>query len=148
VLAGTAADIRQARRYRKLLGGAMRQAGIIAAGGVWALDHHVDRLAEDHANARLLAEGLATIPGIRCDPGEVETNIVFFDVTGTGRSGAELSRAFEESGVRVGGWGNRIRAVTHLDVSRPAVERAVEIMREVVVRGAVLTGGAPSREVS
>ena len=133
VLAGTAADIRQARRYRKLLGGAMRQAGIIAAGGVWALRHHVERLAEDHANARLLAEGLSTLPGIRCDPGEVETNIVFFDVTGTGRSGDELVRAFEERGVRVGGWRNRIRAVTHLDVSRADVERAVEVLRDVVV---------------
>jgi threonine aldolase len=133
VLAGTAADIRQARRYRKVLGGAMRQAGIVAAGGVWALRHHVERLAEDHANARFLAEGLASIPGIACDPREVETNIVFFDVTGTGRRGADLSAELLERGVRVGGRGNRIRACTHLDTPRAAVERALEVVRDVVV---------------
>jgi threonine aldolase len=134
VLAGTAADIRQARRYRKVLGGAMRQAGIIAAGGVWALRHHVERLADDHANARLLAEGLASMPGIACDPSEVETNIVFFDVTGTGRKGADLSADLLARGVRVGGRGNRIRACTHLDTPRPAVERALEILHQVVAR--------------
>jgi threonine aldolase len=116
----------------------MRQAGIIAAGGVWALRHHVDRMAEDHANAKVLATGLASIPGIACDPREVETNIVFFDVGGTGRSGRELTRAFEERGVRVGGGGNRIRAVTHLDVSRAQIERAVEIIRDVVAKTAAV----------
>ena len=134
MLAGTAADIRQARRHRKVLGGAMRQAGIIAAGGVWALRHHVDRLAEDHANARLLAEGLASIPGIACDPSEVETNIVFFDVTGTGRRGADLSADLLARGVRVGGRGNRIRVVTHLDTPRATIERALEIVHEVVTQ--------------
>ena len=134
VLAGTVADIKQARRHRKVLGGAMRQAGIIAAGGVWALRHHVERLAEDHANARLLAEGLTTIPGIACDPSEVETNIVFFDVTGTGRKGADLSADLLARGVRVGGRGNRVRACTHLDTPRAAVERALEIARDVVTQ--------------
>jgi threonine aldolase len=137
VLAGTAADIRQARRYRKVLGGAMRQAGIIAAGGVWALRHHVARLADDHANALLLAEGLAAMPGIACDPAEVETNIVFFDVTGTGRKGADLSADLLARGVRVGGRGNRIRACTHLDTPRAAVERALEILHDVVARTAI-----------
>jgi threonine aldolase len=137
VLAGTAADIRQARRYRKVLGGATRQAGIIAAGGVWALRHHVERLAEDHANARLLAEGLAAIPGVACDPREVETNIIFFDVTGTGRRGAELSAELLKQGVRVGGRGNSIRACTHLDTPRPAVERALEVIHDVVASRAV-----------
>jgi threonine aldolase len=133
VLAGSAVDIRQARRYRKVLGGAMRQAGIVAAGGVWALRHHVERLAEDHANARLLAEGLASIPGIACDPAEAETNIVFFDVTGTSRKGADLSADLLARGVRVGGRGNRIRACTHLDTPRASVERALEVIRDVVV---------------
>jgi threonine aldolase len=137
VLAGTAADMRQARRHRKVLGGAMRQAGIVAAGGVWALRHHVERLAEDHANARLLAEGLAAIPGIACHPAEVETNIVFFDVTATGRSGSDLTAELFARGVSVGGHGNRIRVVTHLDTPRAAVERALEIVNDVVVRKAV-----------
>jgi threonine aldolase len=115
----------------------MRQAGIIAAGGVWALRHHVERLADDHANARFLAEGLASIPGIACDPSEVETNIVFFDVTGTGRRGADLTTELFERGVRVGGHGNRIRVCTHLDTPRASIERALEIVHEVVTRSAV-----------
>jgi threonine aldolase len=114
----------------------MRQAGIIAAGGVWALRHHVERLADDHANARLLAEGLASMPGIGCDPSEVETNIVFFDVTGTGRKGADLSADLLARGVRVGGRGNRIRVCTHLDTPRAAVERALEVIRDVVTQKA------------
>jgi threonine aldolase len=144
VLAGSAADIRQARRFRKALGGAMRQAGIIAAGGVYALRHHVERLAEDHANAKVLALGLAQVPGLRCDPQEVETNIVFFDVSQTGRTGDELARAIRGRGVRVGGWGNRIRAVTHLDVSRPDVERAVAVIRDVTRE--VMSGAAGANQ--
>jgi threonine aldolase len=113
----------------------MRQAGIIAAAGVYALRHNVERLAEDHANARLLAEGLATIPGLKLDPNEVETNIVFFDVSETGRGGAELNAALTERGARMGGWGTTIRAVTHLDTPREDVERAVELLRDVVLNG-------------
>jgi threonine aldolase len=135
LIAGSMEDMVWARRFKHQLGGAMRQAGIIAAAGVYALRHNVERLAEDHANARLLAEGLATIPGLKLDPSEVETNIVFFDVSETGRGGAELNQALTARGARMGGWGTTIRAVTHLDTPREDVERAVELMREVVLSG-------------
>ena len=133
VLAGDRETIRRARRYKQMFGGAMRQAGIIAAAGIYALQHNVERLAEDHANARLLATGLAEIPGIAIDPDEVETNIVFFDVEGTGRTAQEINQALIGHGVRMGAVGRtRMRAVTHLDVSRADIERAVEVMRMVV----------------
>lgn len=136
VLAGSHADMAEARRLKHRFGGAMRQAGIIAAGGVYALRHNVERLADDHANARLLAEGLAEIPGIQCDPAAIETNIVHFDVAETGRTGGEVNVAITERGVRMGGGrATRMRAVTHLDVSRADIERAVEIMREAVLAG-------------
>ncbi|HQZ90641.1 MAG TPA: GntG family PLP-dependent aldolase [Thermomicrobiales bacterium] len=136
VLAGSHADMAEARRLKHRFGGAMRQAGIIAAGGVYALRYNVERMADDHANARLLAEGLSQIPGIQCDPADIETNIVHFDVAETGRSGGEMNAAFTARGVRMGGGsGPRMRAVTHLDVSRADIERAVEIMREAVLAG-------------
>ena len=133
VLAGSAPFIERARRLKHLFGGAMRQAGIIAAGGVYALRHHVDRLAEDHANARLLADGLAAIPGVRLLHDPIETNIVFFDVADAGRTADEVERGIEELGVRMGGYGGTtiIRAVTHLDVTRADCERAVEAVRAV-----------------
>jgi threonine aldolase len=113
------------------MGGAMRQAGIIAAGGIWALRHHVERLAEDHANARRLAEGLAGLPGIALDPKSVETNIVFFDLTGHLDAPAAVE-ALLARGVRMGALGARtIRAVTHLDVSAVQIERALDAAREV-----------------
>jgi threonine aldolase len=126
----------EARRLKHRFGGAMRQAGIIAAAGVYALRHNVDRMADDHANARLLAEGLAEIPGIQCSPDDIETNIVHFDVSETGRTGGEINDAITERGVRMGGGsGGRMRAVTHLDISRADIERAVEAMREAVLAG-------------
>ena len=133
VLAGSAPFIERARRLKHLFGGAMRQAGIIAAGGVYALRHHVDRLAEDHANARLLADGLAAIPGVRLLHDPIETNIVFFDVADAGRTADEVERGTDELGVRMGGYGGTtiIRAVTHLDVTRADCERAVEAVGAV-----------------
>lgn len=135
VLAGTTEDMERARRYKHLYGGAMRQAGIIAAAGVYALEHNVERLREDHSNARRLANGLAEIPGIEIDPEEIETNIVFFDVAETGRSAADINDAITERGVRMGGRGTRIRAVTHLDVTTDDIDRALESLHEVVVSG-------------
>ena len=133
VLAGDRETMERARRYKHMFGGAMRQAGIIAAAGVYALEHNVERLAEDHANAKLLAAGLSEIPGIAINPAEVETNIVFFDVSGTGRSPQELYDGLIERGVRMGSpTATRWRAVTHLDVSRADIERAVEVMEAVV----------------
>jgi threonine aldolase len=123
-----------ARRYKHLYGGAMRQAGIIAAAGVYALRHNVERMADDHANAKLLAQGLSEIPGIQIHVDDIETNIVHFDVSETGRTGAEVNDAITSRGARMGGGsGPRMRAVTHLDVSRADIERTVEIMRDAVV---------------
>jgi threonine aldolase len=110
----------------------MRQAGIIAAACIYALDHHVERLAEDHANAKALAEGLAEIPGIAIDPATVETNIVWFDVRGR-RTANEVAAALTEQDVLMGGYGqSRMRAVTHLDVDRAGIEVALDAMRRVM----------------
>jgi threonine aldolase len=133
-LAGSRAFIDAAWRLKQQMGGAMRQAGIIAAGGVYALRHNVERLAEDHANARLLAEHLADLPGISLDPTTVETNIVLFDVTGDLDAPAVVERLLAH-GVRMGAMGPRtVRAVTHLDVNRAQIERAIEAAHAVFGR--------------
>jgi threonine aldolase len=130
-LAGSRAFIEEAWRCKQQMGGAMRQAGIIAAGGVYALRHHVKRLADDHANAHRLAEGLATLPGVRLDPATVETNIVFFETTGPRGAGDAVER-LAGRGVRMGALGpSTVRAVTHLDVDSAAIERALAVAREV-----------------
>ena len=122
VLAGSRELIDEAWRYKQMMGGALRQAGIAAAGALYALDHHVDRLADDHANARRLAEGLAELPGIEIDPAGVETNILVFGVPDAARFCARL----EEHGVRMGPLDARtVRAVTHLDVDAAGIERAL-----------------------
>jgi threonine aldolase len=131
-LAGSRAFIAEAWRFKQQMGGAMRQAGIIAAGGIYALRHHVDRLALDHANARRLAEGLAELPGVKLDPADVETNLVFFDVTGALDAQAVVD-ALLARGVRMGALGPRtVRAVTHLDVSADGIERALAAARDVL----------------
>jgi threonine aldolase len=113
----------------------MRQAGIIAAAGIYALEHNIDRLAEDHANARLLAESLRNLPGIKVDAESVETNMVFFDIAGTGMTADAFCDAMKAKGVDLSGAGTSIRAVTHLDVTREDIEAAVEAVREVVNAG-------------
>jgi threonine aldolase len=124
-LAGSAELIEEAWRYKQMLGGALRQAGIVAAGALYALDHHVDRLAEDHENARTLALGLAELPGITLDPGEVETNIVIFEAD----EPEALCSALRHDGVLMGPVGPRsVRAVTHLDVDADGVQRALEAL--------------------
>lgn len=134
VLAGDAAFIEKARLLKHRFGGAMRQAGVIAAAGLYAFEHNVERLAEDHANAKLLEEGLSAIPGITMVNGPVETNIVFFDVTKTGLTSGEVARRIEADGVRMGPYlyGDVMRAVTHLDVSRADCVTAVEAVRSAV----------------
>ena len=132
VLAGARDFIDEAWRYKQMMGGAMRQAGIIAAGCLYALDHHVDRLAEDHANAKRLAEGLLDLDDIAVDAADVETNIVWFDVTG-GRDAREISRALQDEGVLIGAFGpGRMRAVTHLDVDAAAIDRALVALARVL----------------
>jgi threonine aldolase len=133
-IAGSREFIAEAWRLKQQMGGAMRQAGIIAAGGVFALRHHVKRLAEDHANAKRLAEGLAGMPGVKLDPKSVETNLVFFDLTGPLDAATMVERLLAR-GIRMGAMTARsIRAVTHLDVSAAQVEQTLE------AAGAVLGG--------
>ena len=134
--------IAEGLRYKHLFGGAMRQAGIIAAAGLYALDHNVERLADDHANARILARGLAEISGIRLDVAHVETNIVFFDVAGTGCTAGEAAARLLARGVRIGAVGRTLmRAVTHLDVTRADVERAVSVAQDVLGKARAGTPG-------
>jgi threonine aldolase len=136
VLAGSRGFIEEAWRFKQRFGGAMRQAGIIAAAGVYALRHHVKRLAEDHERARRLAQGLAALPGVMLDPAQVETNIVVFDVSRTGMSGEAFgARTLASHGVRFSVLGpTTVRAVTHLDVPADGVERALEAARAAIGR--------------
>jgi threonine aldolase len=131
-LAGSRAFVAEAWRLKQQMGGAMRQAGIVAAGGVYALRHHVKRLADDHANARRLAEGLARLPGVARDTRTVETNIVFFELTGALDASGFVERLLAR-GVRMGALGPRtVRAVTHLDVDATGIERAVDAAAAVL----------------
>jgi threonine aldolase len=132
LLVGTRAFIAEARKYRKALGGGMRQAGILAAAGLIALEKMPARLHEDHANAKFLATELSNLPGISIDVTSVQTNIVVADISGTGMSGTELIRRVGEKGLKIGsGFGDMVRFVTHMDVDRAACERAVQVVREV-----------------
>ena len=133
VLAGSAEFVEQAWTWKHRFGGAMRQAGIFAAAGLHALDHHVDRLAEDHANAHLFADLIAEVPGIVLDPAEVETNLVFFNVDETGLSAKQISDRLLEKGIRIGIEGAfRMRLVTHLDVDRKDIEEAAEALTNII----------------
>jgi threonine aldolase len=133
VLCGSADFIGEVWRWKQRLGGAMRQAGICAAACLHSLDHHVDRLAEDHANAKALARGLAQIQGMRVE--EPDTNLVFFDPSGTGVAAAELVRRARMEGVQLSMLGGRVRACTHLDVTAGMIEEALQILRAAVARG-------------
>ena len=133
ILAGPAELIAKGRLYRKRLGGGMRQAGVLAAACLVALEKMPRRLFDDHCNARFLAEGLARIPGIAVDPARVETNIVVFDVSGTGMTPAAISARLKERGILLNGINERqMRAVTHYDAGREACARAVAAMAEAV----------------
>ena len=132
LLVGSAEQIDRGRIYRKALGGGMRQAGILAAAGLIALEQGPAKLKNDHANAKFLAEALARIPGIKLDPAKVQTNILMCDVTATGMDSAELSRRLLERGVLANGVGAQlIRFVTHLDVSREQCAQAAEVVTAV-----------------
>jgi threonine aldolase len=129
-IAGSREFIDQVWRWKQRLGGSMRQAGVCAAACVFALDHHVDRLADDHANARALARGLSQIRGIEVQP--PETNLVFFNPDGSGVSGAKLVTELRQRGVLLAMMDGRIRACTHLDVTADMIEETVGLVREIV----------------
>ncbi|MDB5304103.1 MAG: threonine aldolase [Phycisphaerales bacterium] len=130
-LAGTAEFIQRGRRFRKMLGGGMRQAGLLAAGALYALRHHRQRLAEDHANAKTLAAGLAEIPGIELEASAIETNIVRFRTPG--RDARVVAQALGERGVLVFDTGpNAIRAVTHLMIQPSDIKEALRLIMEVM----------------
>ncbi|MBI2824954.1 MAG: low specificity L-threonine aldolase [Planctomycetia bacterium] len=132
-LSGTRAMIDAALRHRKVFGGGMRQVGVIAAAALYALEHHVERLAEDHANAQLLAGAIRALPGLELRPPQVETNIVVFHVAPELGTAPEFAGRLRDRGVLVHPFGPQLlRAVTHLDVSRADIERAVAILDEVV----------------
>jgi threonine aldolase len=132
-LAGSAEFIDAAWRWKQRLGGSMRQAGICAAGCLYSLDHHVDRLADDHRNAKALARGLKQMPGVVVE--EPETNLVFFDPAGAGVPGPELIRRLRLHGVHLSLLGGRIRACTHLDVSAAMIEDALALIRKELASG-------------
>jgi threonine aldolase len=131
VLAGTREHVGALVRYRRMLGGAMRQAGVLAAAGIHALEHHVERLTDDHANARIIGERLARCPGVVMDLGGLETNIVVFHLAGGAPEAATVVARAKERGVLVLAFGPRtVRAVTHLDVSREDCVHAADALAE------------------
>jgi threonine aldolase len=132
MLVGTKDFIQQARCVRKALGGGMRQAGILAAAGLIALEYGPTRLHEDHATARLLAEGVASVPGVAIDLDTVQTNIVIFDVSATGMTSTEITETLKTQGVLAGTVNPQlIRFVTHLNVSRADCEKALQSLRAI-----------------
>ncbi|UFN50793.1 aminotransferase class I/II-fold pyridoxal phosphate-dependent enzyme [Roseomonas sp. OT10] len=130
VLAGSSEFIDRAWRWKQRLGGSMRQAGISAAGCLYALDHHIDRLAEDHANAQALVRGLRQIPGVAVE--ECDTNLVYFDPSGAGLSAEALAARLREQGIQVSLLAGKIRACTHLDVTAGMMEEALSAIRAIL----------------
>ncbi len=123
------------RRFRRMYGGAMRQAGVLAAAGLYALDHHLDRLAADHEHAKRFAAAIQSIPAVRVQPDEVETNIVFFDVVGSRLSPADLVAALKGEGVLLNAvGGTQFRAVTHLDITAKDIDAAAHTLRHILSR--------------
>jgi threonine aldolase len=123
--------MRQARRHRKALGGGMRQAGILAAGALYALEHNIGRLAEDHANARIIADTIRATPGLKLVPDVIDTNIVIYEVDPELGTAAAFSARLRDEGVLMNANApQRLRAVTHLDVTRQQVERAAAVIQE------------------
>ena len=131
-LVGSRDFIKRARRIRKLLGGGMRQAGVLAAAALYALDHHVERLAEDHRHAQLLAQAIRDTPGLRLVPPDVQTNLIFAEVDPSLGSARDVAERYRQQGVLVlPTTPQMFRACTHLDVSRQQAERAAEVFRRV-----------------
>jgi threonine aldolase len=132
-LAGPREFVTRARRIRKLLGGGMRQAGVIAVAALYALDHHIERLAEDHRNAQVISAAIADTPGLRLTPPKVETNLIWMSVDRQLGTAKDVAAALKEHGILVHVPGPQsLRACTHLDVSAAQAERAAETIRKVV----------------
>ena len=132
-LAGSKDFILESWRHKQMMGGSMRQSGVIAAAALYALEHNWDRLAEDHDNARHMSEGLANIKGIAIDVPRMQTNLVFFEVTKPGWTAARLVEACKERGVGLGAnTASRLRAVTHLDVGRKDIDVALKTISDVL----------------
>lgn len=136
ILVGNREDITRARRIRKLFGGGLRQAGIVAAAAQYALENNINRLKDDHANARLLAARLALIDGIKIDAERVQSNLVFFEIDAQRGQASQLAGALKKQGVLIGPMGRQcLRAVTHLDVSTADIEKAAERIRKCLADG-------------
>jgi threonine aldolase len=132
LITGSARLIDSVHRFRKMYGGGMRQAGILAAAGIYALDHNVARLEQDHSNAKKLAQALHTIRGISIDPEEIETNILIFDVSGTGLCAQDIvTRLQKEKVLMLAVSKTSIRAVTHLDVKEEDIGQAIAVIHRV-----------------
>jgi threonine aldolase len=132
-LTGTREKIESARKYRKIFGGGMRQVGILAAGALFALDHNIGRLKEDHDNAKLLAKELSNLPGITLDLNSVQTNIIIFNMIGRSESAEELILKLKAKGILISEMGiSTLRAVTHLDVSTEQIKRASETIKSLL----------------
>lgn len=143
ILIGNGEEIAKARRSRKLFGGALRQAGIVAATAVYALENNIERLADDHVNAKAFAEAIAGIEGISINVDDVESNLVFFEIDAEHGDASQLSAALKTRGVKVGASGAyRLRACTHLDISREDVVQAADAVRDCVADGFRETAGS------
>ena len=135
LVTGSKTFIDRVHRFRKMFGGGMRQVGIIAAAGIYALDHHMERLKEDHRNAKRLALGLKELKGILIDPEEVETNIIIFNIADTGMTAPQVAEAMKKNGILVHPVGKtQIRLVTNLDVSSKDIEVALKAFEKVLGR--------------
>ena len=133
LVVGSKDFIKRVHRFRKMVGGGMRQAGFLAAAGIYALDHHIDRLEEDHRKAQKMAQGLANIKNVLIHPAEVETNILFFDVSRAERTAQEVTAACKGKGLLVHPTSKtRIRCVTHLDVSFAEIDQALKVIAGVM----------------
>jgi threonine aldolase len=136
VLAGSKALVAQAVTARRRFGGAMRQSGILAAAGLYALDHNIPRLAEDHANARVIAERIAKLPGIRLDLATVQSNIVIWEMAPDALDAAAIVTKTKAAGVLISALAERtVRAVTHMDVSREQCRHAGEVLAGIIKEG-------------
>jgi threonine aldolase len=136
-LTGSRQFVNQAKRLRKLLGGGMRQAGVLAAAALYSLDNHIERLSQDHRNAQVIAQAIADSPYLRLDPPEVETNLIWFVVDPEFATAKVIAECLKQQGILVQAVGaHRVRACTHLDVSAAHAERTAEVIRQMCKRAA------------